>query len=47
MCEKTTIKIVGKTAILKSEKGFKAIVGVDNLCSLAKRLNLCLENYKC
>lgn len=47
MCERTTVKIVGKTAILKGEKGSKAIVGVDSLCLLAKRLNLCLENYKC
>ncbi|MCS7112133.1 MAG: hypothetical protein N3D82_04120 [Ignisphaera sp.] len=47
MCEKTSVKIVGRTAILKSERGFKAIVGADTLCILAKRLNLCLENYKC
>lgn len=47
MCEKISVKIIGKTAILKNEKGFKAIVGVDTLCTLAKRLNLCLDNYKC
>ncbi|MEM0228417.1 MAG: hypothetical protein QXJ56_03090 [Ignisphaera sp.] len=47
MCEKTSVKIIGRTAILKGEKGSKAIVGVDTLCSLAKRLNLCLDNYKC
>lgn len=47
MCERVHVKIIGRTAILRSESGFKAIVGSDILCALAKRLNLCIENYKC
>jgi len=46
-CEKASIKIIGRVAILRSEKGSKALVGIENLCNLAKKLNICLENYNC
>jgi hypothetical protein len=46
-CEKAFVKIIGRVAILRSERGSKALIGVENLCSLAKKLNICLENYSC
>ncbi|MCI4438159.1 MAG: hypothetical protein JHC33_15235 [Ignisphaera sp.] len=46
-CEKATVKIVGKIAILRTERGSKALVSVEALCNLAKKLNLCIENYNC
>lgn len=46
-CEKATVNILGKMAILRTERGGKAIVGIRNLCSIAKRLGICLEDYRC
>ena len=46
-CEKATVKIIGKAAIIRTERGSKALVGLDMLCTIAKKLNLCIENYKC
>lgn len=46
-CEKATVTNLGKMIIIRTEKGGKAIVGVHNLCSIAKRLGICLEDYRC
>ena len=46
-CEKASVNIIGKIAVIRSERGGKAIVGVHNLCSVAKKLGLCIENYRC
>ncbi|MEL9939572.1 MAG: hypothetical protein QW632_03320 [Ignisphaera sp.] len=46
-CEKASVKIMGKVAIIRTERGSKALVGADDLCDLAKKLGLCLENYNC
>lgn len=46
-CEKAVVSILGKMVIIRTERGGKAIVGVHNLCTLAKRLGLCLEGYSC
>ncbi len=46
-CERAKVKIVGKVAIIETERGARAMVGLHLLCSLAKRLKLCLENYEC
>jgi hypothetical protein len=46
-CEKVNVKVIGRVAILRSERGSKALVGIENLCTLAKKLNICLENYDC
>lgn len=47
MCEKAEVVILGKIAVVRTKNGGKALIGVHNLCSIAKRLNLCFENYKC
>ncbi|MDK6028025.1 hypothetical protein QPL79_01420 [Ignisphaera sp. 4213-co] len=46
-CEKAVVKTIGKVAIIRTERGSKALVGIETLCNLAKKLNLCLENYNC
>ncbi len=46
-CERARVKIIGKTAIIITERGARAMMGLHLLCKLAKRLKLCLENYEC
>jgi len=46
-CERARVKIIGKSAVIVTERGSKALVGLHILCNIAKRLNLCLENYEC
>ncbi len=45
--EKAVVEIWGKNAYLKLESGGEALVPVEELCRLAKRFNLKLENYQC
>lgn len=47
MCERASVSVLGKMAVIKSERGGKAIVGLSSICSMAKRLGLCLDNYQC
>ncbi|MCC6058400.1 MAG: hypothetical protein LM568_05755 [Desulfurococcaceae archaeon] len=47
ICEKAEVAILGKVAVIRTKSGGKALIGVHNLCSIAKRLKLCFENYKC
>ena len=46
-CERARVKIIGRVAIIETERGSRAMIGVHLLCDLAKRLKLCLENYEC
>jgi len=46
-CLKARVKLIGRTAIITTENGAKAMMGIHVLCQIAKRLNLCLENYEC
>jgi len=45
--EKAIVEIWGKNAYLKLESGGEALVPVEELCRIAKRFNLKLENYHC
>ncbi len=46
-CIKARITLRDKIAIVETEDGKKALVPLRALCSLAKRFNLCYENYRC
>lgn len=46
-CEKAEVILLGKIAIIRAKGGGKALVGLHNICALAKRLGLCFENYDC
>lgn len=46
-CEKAYMNILGKMVVIRTEKGGKAIVGLNSICLLAKKLGLCIENYQC
>ncbi len=46
-CEKAYIKVIGRSAVIRTERGSKALVSLENLCRYAQRLGLCIENYKC
>jgi len=46
-CEKAWVKILGKSAVIATERGAKAVVPLAKLCEYAKRLDLCIENYDC
>lgn len=56
-CEKAKVKLLGvdsakqgkapKLFVIETERGSKAVVGASKLCEIAKRLNLCLENFDC
>jgi len=46
-CERAWVKIKGAVAIIRTENNAYALVPIDELCKLAKRFNLCYENYEC
>ncbi|MEM0371536.1 MAG: hypothetical protein QXG46_03215 [Ignisphaera sp.] len=46
-CEKASVNILGKIAVIRTERKGKAIVGLNSLCTIAKRLGLCIDGYKC
>ena len=45
--ERARVKIIGSAAIIETEKGAKALAPVTQLCEIARRLGLILENYDC
>lgn len=45
--EKGRVEIWGKIAYLKTEKGKEALIPINDLCSVAERFEIELENYKC
>ena len=45
--ERAIVKIVGSAAIIITERGSRAIAPISQLCEIAKRLCLDLENYDC
>jgi len=45
--EKARVEIWGKTAYVKLESGGEALVPIEEVCRLAERFNLELENYEC
>jgi len=45
--EKAKVKIVGSAAIIITERGSRAIAPLSQLCEIADRLGLILENYNC
>jgi hypothetical protein len=47
VCEKAEVLILGKIAVIRTKSGGMALIGVHNICSIAKRLRLCFDNYKC
>ncbi|MET1129261.1 MAG: hypothetical protein ABWW70_08090 [Thermoproteota archaeon] len=44
---RASVKVVSGIAIVRAEDGSVAVVPEDELCSLAERLNIVLEGYKC
>lgn len=46
MCEKATIKIKDKVALVTTEKGSQAIISLDKLCKFAERLRICIDDPK-
>ena len=46
-CEKAWVEIKGSVAIIRTEDNAYALVPIDEVCKLAKRFNLCYENYEC
>ncbi|MCC6022831.1 MAG: hypothetical protein QXF42_04600 [Sulfolobales archaeon] len=47
MCEKFKVVIKGRLAYIISESGTSAFIPVDKLCEVAKRFNICYENFRC
>lgn len=47
MCEKSKVVIKGRLAYIVGESGATAFIPVDKLCEVARRFNLCIENFKC
>lgn len=46
MCERATVKIREKVALITTEGGSQAIVPLDKLCKLIERLRICLDDPK-
>lgn len=44
MCEKATIIVRDKVAIITTERGSKAIVPVEQICRALERLHLCVND---
>ncbi|MCC6047855.1 MAG: hypothetical protein LM571_06710 [Desulfurococcaceae archaeon] len=44
MCEKATVVIRDKVAIVSTERGSKAIVPIDQICKALERLRLCVND---
>ena len=44
MCERATVKIREKVALIATERGSQAIVPLDKLCKLVERLQICLDD---
>lgn len=47
MKQKARVEIKGKLALLTLENGGQALVPIEELCNIARRFNLELENYEC
>jgi len=47
MCERAKVIVKGRSAYVTTESGSSAFIPVDKLCDVAKRFNLCYENYRC
>jgi len=46
-CEPAWVEIKGRSAIIKTKSGALAMVPKDNICEIAERFDLCIENYPC
>ena len=46
-CEKAWVEVKGSVAFIRTEDNAYALVPIDVVCKLAKRFNLCYENYEC
>lgn len=44
MCDKGTVKIKEKVALIITEKNSQAIVPIDKLCKFMERLRICLDD---
>ncbi len=47
MCEKSKVVIKDRIAYLVTERGSTAFIPIEKLCEVARRFNLCIENFKC
>lgn len=47
LCEPAWVEIKGRSAIIKTKSGALAMVPKDDICEIAERFDLCIENYPC
>ena len=45
--ERAWVEIKGKSAIIRTETGALAMIPKDDICKIAERYDLIIENYKC
>lgn len=46
-CEPARVDIKGRSAIIRTKSGALAMIPKDDICEVAERFNLCIENYPC
>ena len=46
-CEPARVEIKGRSAIIKTRSGAIAMIPKDDICEIAERFDLCIENYPC
>lgn len=44
MCERATVKVKEKVALVTTERNSQAIVPLDKLCKFVERLRICLDD---